>query len=72
VLRDVPLILQLGALRQQTLATLLPAAANNVASAFRPHPGTKAVLVLPRTFRWLISAFHDLKWLFRKFRRLAV
>ena len=59
VLLDVALVLNLGAFRKQPLMALLTTPANDVAPAFRRHPGTEPVLALPRTFRWLIGAFHD-------------
>jgi hypothetical protein len=43
---------------QQTFASALTTAREGGASAFRPHAGTKTVLLLARSFGWLISAFH--------------
>jgi hypothetical protein len=43
---------------QQTFAAALTTAREGGASAFGPHAGAKTVLLLARSFRWLISAFH--------------
>ncbi len=43
---------------QQTFASALTTAREGGASAFGPHAGAKTVLLLARSFRWLISAFH--------------
>jgi hypothetical protein len=43
---------------QQTFAAALTTAREGGASAFRSHARPKTVLLLARSFRWLISAFH--------------
>jgi hypothetical protein len=43
---------------QQAFASALATAREGGASAFRPHAGPKTVLLLARSFGWLISAFH--------------
>ena len=43
---------------QKSLATALTPAREGGAAAFGPHPRPKTVLLLARSFRWLISAFH--------------
>ena len=43
---------------QETFATALTPAREGGAAAFGPHPRPKTVLLLARSFRWLISAFH--------------
>jgi hypothetical protein len=43
---------------QKSLASALATAREGGASAFGPHPGPKTVLLLARSFGWLISAFH--------------
>jgi hypothetical protein len=45
--------MDLGALRQQPLATALAAAGESRAATFRAHARTKAVLAFPRPFRAL-------------------
>ena len=48
----------IDAFRQKSLASALATAREGGASAFRPHAGAKTVLLLARSFGWLISAFH--------------
>jgi hypothetical protein len=43
---------------QQTFAAALTTTREGAAPAFSPHAGAKTVLLLARSFRWLISAFH--------------
>jgi hypothetical protein len=43
---------------QQAFAAALAASGEGGASAFRPHARAKTVLLLARSFGWLISAFH--------------
>ena len=48
----------IDAFRQQTFAAALTTPREGGASAFGPHPRAKTVLLLARSFGWLISAFH--------------
>jgi len=48
----------IDAFRQKSLASSLAASREGGAPAFRPHAGPKTVLLLARSFGWLISAFH--------------
>ena len=57
VLRRVTAVLELDALGNQALATLLAAAAQKVAAGFGGHAGAEAELVFPRAFGGLIGAF---------------
>lgn len=57
VLRRVTAVLDLHTLRNEALATLLTAAADNVATGFGGHAGTEAELVFPRALGWLICTF---------------
>jgi len=43
---------------QQAFASALTTTREGGASAFRPHARPKTVLLLARSFGWLISAFH--------------
>jgi hypothetical protein len=43
---------------QQAFAAALATSGEGGAAAFRPHPRAKTVLLLARSFGWLISAFH--------------
>ena len=66
VLDGVTLEVNLRSLGNEALATLLAAAANDVAARFRGHAGTEAVLVFASALGGLISPFHlfrFLKWL---------
>lgn len=56
VLVAVPLVLQLGTLRQKPLATLATTAIDDAATRFRGHTGTETVLVLAGTLGRLESA----------------
>jgi hypothetical protein len=48
------------ALRKQSFATALTPARKSRAATFGPHPRAKTVLAFTRSFRGLISAFHNL------------
>jgi len=48
----------LDAFGQKSLASALAASREGGASAFGPHARPKTVLLLARSFGWLISAFH--------------
>ena len=48
----------LDAFRQKPFASTLTTTRESGASAFRPHARPKTVLLLARSFGWLISAFH--------------
>jgi len=48
----------LDAFRQKSFASALATTREGGASAFRPHARPKTVLLLARSFGWLISAFH--------------
>jgi len=50
--------MSIHALGQQSLASALATACEGGPSAFRSHAGPKTVLLLARSFGWLISAFH--------------
>ena len=50
--------MSINALREQAFATALAAARKSGPTAFGPHPGTETVLAFPRSFGWLIGAFH--------------
>lgn len=54
----MPLVLDLGALGDEALATLGAAAANDVATRLGGHAGTEPVLVLAGALRGLIGPFH--------------
>ena len=56
----------IDAFRQKSLASALATAREGGASAFRPHAGPKTVLLLARSFGWLISAFHKAEKLARR------
>jgi len=43
---------------QQTFASALATTGEGGSPAFGPHARAKTVLLLARSFRWLISAFH--------------
>jgi hypothetical protein len=51
----------LDAFWEQTFSAALPAAREDCAAAFRPHPRTKAMLPFPCSLGWLVSAFHKAK-----------
>ena len=57
VLRRVTAVLDFNTLRNEAFATLLTAAANNVATGFGGHASPEAELVFPRALGWLISTF---------------
>ena len=57
VLLRVTLEVDFHALRKEALATDGTAAANDGASVYRLHAGTKAKLLLPRAFGGLIGPF---------------
>jgi len=44
---------------KQAFATALAPARKNSAAALCSHAGPKSVLAFTRSFRWLISAFHN-------------
>jgi hypothetical protein len=48
----------IDAFGQESLASALAPTCKRGASAFRPHAGAKTMLLLARSFGWLISAFH--------------
>jgi hypothetical protein len=48
----------LDSLRQKPFPSALASAREGGASALGPHARAKTVLLLSRSFRWLISAFH--------------
>jgi hypothetical protein len=48
----------IDAFRQKSLASALTPTRECGASAFGPHARPKTVLLLARSFGWLISAFH--------------
>jgi len=48
----------IDAFRQQTFTAALTTTRKGGASAFGAHPRAKTVLLLARSFGWLISAFH--------------
>ena len=56
MLNGVTLILELNTLGNKALAAFLAASANQVATGFGGHAGTKTELGFAGAFRWLISA----------------
>jgi hypothetical protein len=54
----MPREMTIDAFWQQTFAAALTTTRQGSASAFGPHAGAKTVLLLARSFGWLISAFH--------------
>jgi hypothetical protein len=50
--------MSLDAFWQQSFAAPLPSPCQDCATAFRPHPRTKAVLTFPCSLGWLVSPFH--------------
>ncbi len=57
VLSGVAAVLNFNTLRNETLASFLTAAADNVAAGFGGHAGPEAELVFPCALGWLIGAF---------------
>ena len=62
----VPREMTLDAFRQKSLASALATTRESGASAFCPHARAKTVLLLARSFGWLISAFHKAAKLVRR------
>jgi len=56
----------LDAFRQKSLASPLATTRESGASAFRSHARAKTMLLLARSFGWLISAFHKAAKLVRR------
>ena len=56
MLNGVPLVLNLGPLREKALSPLLAATLENPTPSFRGHPGTETVLTLSDAFGRLICA----------------
>jgi hypothetical protein len=56
-------VMPVNALGKQSFATALPPARQSGPSALGLHPRAKTVLAFTRSFRWLVSAFHDRDWL---------
>ena len=56
----------LDAFRQKSLASPLATTRESGASAFRSHARAKTVLLLARSFGWLISAFHKTEKRFQR------
>ena len=52
-------VVPVNALRQQSLATAFAPACKSGATSLGSHPCAKTVLAFTRSFRWLISAFHN-------------
>jgi hypothetical protein len=48
----------LDTFREQAFAAALPPACEYRATAFGPHPDTKAVLTLACSFGWLVGPLH--------------
>ena len=57
VLSGVAAVLNFNTLRNETLASFLATAADNVAAGFGGHAGPEAELVFPCALGWLIGAF---------------
>jgi hypothetical protein len=63
VLLRVAFELHFSTFADETLAALLTATAQNGATAFGGHAGTKAVLLLAGALGWTIGRAHGLCWL---------
>jgi hypothetical protein len=51
-------VMSLDAFRKQTFAAALAPAREYGATAFGPHPSTKAVLAFTSSLGWLVSPLH--------------
>lgn len=71
MLLGVTLVLDLRTLRQETLASLIAAAANDRSAIHGLHAGTKAELAFPRAFGWLVGPLHMRLGIKSEVRRIA-
>ena len=55
----MPGVVPVNALGKQPFATALAPACKSSAAALSSHPRAKTMLAFTRSFRWLISAFHN-------------
>ena len=56
-------VVYFDALWEQAFATALAPARKSSAAALGFHTRAKTVLAFTRSFRWLVSAFHNRDWL---------